>query len=95
MIRPPVPGMATVVPFSKKPVELNPGLIWKSIIYQARNLLGISRQLTAVDWLWTSCEGKQVFYDAHSRLPTPSFNRNHEETGEKNQQDLDPFEGPF
>ena len=48
-----------------------------------------------MNWLWTSCEGKQILFCAHWRLPTPSFDRNHNDTDEKNQQDLEPFEGPF
>lgn len=48
-----------------------------------------------MDWLRASCEDKQVFFYAHWMLPTPSFNRNHDNADQKNQQDLDPFEGPF
>ena len=48
-----------------------------------------------MDRLRASCEDKQVFFYAHWMLPTPSFNRNHDNTDQKNQQDLDPFEGPF
>ena len=51
--------------------------------------------LTTLDWLWASCDDKQVVIYTHWRLPTPRFDRNHDDTDQRNQENLEPFEHPL
>ena len=51
--------------------------------------------LTTLNWLWASCDDKQVVIYTHWRLPTPRFDRNHNDTDHRNQEYLEPFEHPL
>ena len=55
----------------------------------------IVHRLTTMDWVWASYDDKQVVIYAHWRLPTPRFNRNHNDTDQRNQENLEPFERPL
>ena len=60
-----------------------------------KDLGGIVHWLTTMNWLWASCDDKQVVIYAYWRPPTPRFDRNHNDTGQKNQENLEPFERPL